>query len=201
MESLSLADPQESEAVSVPAHTVSRVIKATEVHKALTKAMRGHIRDALQGIPEKIVERVYKFLLNPVLPLPGQAQGDLAKALAGGSADKPLDFAEPEQVSSVLQGLVEEVYDELVAWYRAENPVLSPPTHGEMGILRRKGSGSSRGGKGSGDADETEAQKKIRIDKDKREAEDKVERAAAEGTDRVEALVCVMLYNQCVVIS
>jgi hypothetical protein len=176
---------------------VSRVIKATEAHKALTKALRGYIRDTLQGIPEKVVERLYKFLLGPVLPLPGQAQGDLAKALAGGTPDKPLDFADPEEVSAVLQGLVEEVYDDLIASYKAENPILTPPTHNEMGILRRKGSGSGR--KNAPEyPDETEVEKKARIEKEKRDAEEKIEREAAEGTDRVETLLCLMLYNQSV---
>lgn len=127
--------------------------------------------------------------------MPGQAQGDLAKALSGGSPDKPLDFADPEEVSAVLQGLVEEVYDELLVSYKAENPILTPPVHNEMGILRRKGSGSGR--KNAGDnPDETESHKKTRLEGEKRGAEEKVERKAAEGTDRVETLLCLMLYNQ-----
>ncbi|KAK8850516.1 hypothetical protein IAR55_004434 [Kwoniella newhampshirensis] len=180
------------EGFQVTAYTVSRPIRYNETHKTLTKAIRTHVRDALSRLPDKVVEKVTKLVIPNVASSSLTAGDEVLKGRSHLASDLDnvarLDFDDPTGTGERLQDFMEGIYDDLVACYRSD---------GQEG-LKRKSSGNIPWGRAAhyqsqdGDADgDKERRKKIELDK-----EELIEKEASEGTERVEALVCRLLYNR-----
>ncbi|KAK6906608.1 hypothetical protein I203_100594 [Kwoniella mangroviensis CBS 8507] len=187
--SISLAH---GEGYQVTAYTVSRPIRYHETHKTLTKAIRSHIREVLAKLPDKVIEKVVKLVLANACP---SSQGDdLLKNHKGHSHDVDniavLDFYDPTTTGERLQDFMEGIYDDLISHYRSE---------GSDG-LKRKGSGNVPWGRAahgqSMSAEGVEESAKEKKEKDRLEKEEQVEKEASEGTEKVEAVVCRLLYNR-----
>jgi hypothetical protein len=108
------------------AYVVDRGIKYAEVHKALVKAVRGAVRAELDGLPDRVIDKVLRFVTGSVCPVSGGADSALLKAhhhgLGGGDSDVPLDFSNPTHAGERSQDFMEGVYDDLVRHFRAEGP-------------------------------------------------------------------------------
>ncbi|WVW80846.1 hypothetical protein I302_102836 [Kwoniella bestiolae CBS 10118] len=185
--SISLAH---GEGYQVTAYTVSRPLRYHDTHKTLTKAIRSHIREVLAKLPDKVIEKVIKLVLANACP-PSQGD-DLLKNQKGHSHDGDniavLDFYDPTTTGERLQDFMEGIYDDLISHYRSEGP----------DGLKRKSSGNvpwGRAAHGATTGGEGESVKEKRA-KDRLEKEEYVEREASEGTEKVEAVVCRLLYNR-----
>ncbi|BEI81409.1 hypothetical protein CcaverHIS002_0205690 [Cutaneotrichosporon cavernicola] len=122
---MSLED-EHGEGYSVAAYVVDRGIRYTEVHKALVKAVRGVVRAELEGLPDRVVDKVLRFVTGSVCPVSGGVDGALLKAhhlgLGAGDSDVPLDFSNSTVAGERSQDFMEGVYDDLVQHFRAEGP-------------------------------------------------------------------------------
>ena len=107
-----------------------------------------------------------------------------------------IDYADPTAAGERLQEFIEGIYDDLMLHFRADSSHLFAE-NSEYSSIRRKASWSRKGfpAEMGGDVDSEEA-KKERKERFRREKEAMVEREASEGTERVEAVVCRMLYNR-----
>lgn len=187
-----------AEGFHVIAYTVSKPIRYAEVHKGVAKALQSFIRDELSRLPDKIVDRVLKLVVAGICPASGNSIGqDLIKSKAGtADADGTVifDFANPMTTSDKLQDFTERVYDDLVIYHRADS---SNGFSDGSGGLRRKVSRSAPWSKGAA-VDEDEFEKKKRKERTQREREESAEKEASEGTERVEGVLCRLLYNRLV---
>ncbi|WWD20698.1 hypothetical protein CI109_105174 [Kwoniella shandongensis] len=176
------------EGFQVTAYTVSRPIRYNETHKTLTKSVRTHARETLARLPDKVVEKVIKLVIPNTCPSSLNIGDEILKGRSDHESVAHLDFDDPTGTGERLQDFMEGIYDDLVAHYRSD---------GQDG-LKRKGSGNVPWGRAShvqaqdGDA-ESDREKR---EKAKRNMEEQIEKDASEGTERVEALVCRLLYNR-----
>lgn len=191
------SDSVVGEGYQVIAYTVSRPIRYHEIHKSLLKSVRTDVRDALSNIPEKVVEKVLKLALANTCPSGQLISEELLKGhRSHGSSHEQdgsawlLDFGNPTETGERLQDFVERVYDELVAYYRQE----------VNGGLKRKVSGGTwvRGTHNIEKDKEKEVElgERQREERKRRDREEMVEKEASEGTERIEGLLCRLLYNR-----
>ncbi|OWZ57983.1 guanyl-nucleotide exchange factor [Cryptococcus neoformans 125.91] len=191
------SDSVVGEGYQVIAYTVSRPIRYHEIHKSLLKSVRTDVRDALSNIPEKVVEKVLKLALANTCPSGQLISEELLKGhRSHGSSHEQdgsawlLDFRNPTETGERLQDFVERVYDELVAYYRQE----------VNGGLKRKVSGGTwvRGTHNIEKDKEKEVElgERQREERKRRDREEMVEKEASEGTERIEGLLCRLLYNR-----
>ena len=161
-----------SDTFSITAYAVPKVLRNTEISKSLSKSLRTYVKEefASSRFPEKLVERVIR-LLTVVLS---------QEKPAGDGVE--LDFADPMGTSEKLQSFVEGVYDELLPHYRADS------THIFSNQIRKRASDES--------VKVDDREKKERKERQRREREDLAEREASEGTEKVEGLICRLLYNR-----
>ncbi|RXK41692.1 hypothetical protein M231_00927 [Tremella mesenterica] len=170
---------------TVSAYTVSRSIRLSEVHKTLSKALRAYVREHLARLPDKVVERVVRLVLLAICPTSGNATEKESIKPHPDEGMLQLDFCDPAVCGDRLQDFMEGVYDDLVDHFRSD----SSSTIAE-GLLR-KSSGGIRGRSDLEEADDAAAREKRRKDR-----EEMAERQASDGTERVEAIVCQLLYNR-----
>ncbi|EIW69899.1 hypothetical protein TREMEDRAFT_73653 [Tremella mesenterica DSM 1558] len=170
---------------TVSAYTVSRSIRHSEVHKTLSKALRAYVREHLARLPDKVVERVVRLVLPAICPTLGNATEKESVKPHPDEGMLQLDFCDPAACGDRLQDFMEGVYDDLVDHFRSD----SSSTIAE-GLLR-KSSGGIRGRSDLEEADDAAAREKRRKDR-----EEMAERQASDGTERVEAIVCQLLYNR-----
>ncbi|WWC92284.1 uncharacterized protein L201_007238 [Kwoniella dendrophila CBS 6074] len=180
------------EGYQVSAYTISRPIRYHETHKTLTKAIRSHIREVLAKLPDKVIEKVVKLVLANACP--SSQNEDLLKSNKGPPHGPDsiaiLDFYDPTTTGERLQDFMEGIYDDLISHYRSD---------ASDGLKRRASGNVSWGRAGhshnltsDGDVEFAKEQKeKIRLDK-----EELVEKEASEGTEKVEAVACRLLYNR-----
>jgi hypothetical protein len=191
---ISNATSRDAEGFSVQAYTVAKPIRTSEVQKALSKAVRTHVKDELARLPDKIADRVAKLVLASICPGAGTAQDVLTTKLVEPDSIPSMDFTDPARTSEQLQDFLEAVYDDLVVHYRNDSSLFVAE-----GGLRRKGSGGKPWGRSSGthgsQGTEEEVSKEIK-DKRRREREEQAEEEGTEGTERVEALITRLLYNR-----
>nr|XP_019007358.1 uncharacterized protein I206_07924 [Kwoniella pini CBS 10737]OCF46139.1 hypothetical protein I206_07924 [Kwoniella pini CBS 10737] len=179
------------EGYQVTAYTVSRPVRYHETHKSLSKAIRLHIREVLAKLPDKVLDKVVKLVLANACP---SAQGDeLSKSHKGHENENIaiLDFYDPTTTGERLQDFMEGIYDDLISHYRAES----------HDGLKRKSSGNTPWGRthSYGHAKSAEGGEegvKEKKEQDRLDREEMVEREASEGTEKVEAVVCRLLYNR-----
>ena len=175
-----------SDSFTISAYTVSRPIRQVEIHKSLTKAIRSHVREQLDKLPDKVVDKVLRLLLPVLCPATGSG---MEKELLRSHIDETsstLDFSDPTACGERLQDFVEGVYDDLIEHYRTDS--TSTIADG----LRRKGSGTSPWAKKDNEKlDESASREQRRKDR-----EEQAEIQASDGTERVEALICRLLYNR-----
>jgi hypothetical protein len=150
------------------------------MQKSIAKAVRSSIRDELSRLPDKVVERVIKLITPGVCPMtPNTSTQDSAKNQnTETDAALHIDFTDPTTTGEKLQDLVESVYDDVMAQLRAEDSKSS--------ALRRKTSGNLPWAKGES----------AENDKDRLTKEEHMEKDASEAAERVEGLICRMLYNR-----
>lgn len=194
-ETSSIHSDATAEGFHVTAYTVSGPIRYAEVHKALSKAVRAFIRDELSRLPDKIVDRVLVLALSGICPaLAGSVGQDLSKANQSSDRDRSvgLDFRDPMLTGEKLQDFVEGVYDELMFHHRADSSHIFAEGSGS----RRKASGTIPWSKGTGGETETEAEKRDRKERTRRAKEEVAEKEATEGAERVEGVLCRLLYNR-----
>lgn len=154
--SLERVDSNTDEGYAVTAYTISKPVRYTEVHKALVKAVRSTVRAELEGLPDRIGDKVLRLVLSSIVPVSGSAVDQaLLKSHHGPGNDEgvPLDFSDPAACGERLQDFMEAVYDDLI---------------------RR------RDGTPAGEKEDVLAREKL----------------AEEGAERVEALICRLLYNR-----
>ncbi|TXT11100.1 hypothetical protein VHUM_01851 [Vanrija humicola] len=151
---------------NVVAYSINKPIRYAEVHKALVKTVRSTVRQELDGLPSKVIEKVLKLVVGAVCPI-GSGGGVDAALLKShhhglGSAEVegnvPLDFSDPALCGERIQDFMEAVYDDLVQHFRTES------------LSKSKAVPEAR--------------------------EQYVEKEAGEGTERIEGLVCRLLYNR-----
>lgn len=186
----------QSEGYHVMAYTVSKPMRTGDTHKSLTKAIRAEIKDELARMPEKTVDRVIKLVTNSIAPsVTGSSGSEPGKADDG---VPKLDFSSPAVASQKLQDFVESVYDDMVLYYRSSDSALLVASEASQGSrARSNGSGLSWAGRASVSvSEETDEEKKARRDKVKRGKEEAIERESTDGAERVEAVVCRLLYNR-----
>ncbi|OCF43608.1 guanyl-nucleotide exchange factor [Kwoniella heveanensis CBS 569] len=182
------------EGYQVTAYTVARPIRYSETHKSLAKALRGHVKEVLNKLPDKVVDKVIKVVLANTCPSALGAGDDLLKGQKGNhqsDADiiATLDFSDPTTTGERLQDLMEGIYDDLISHYR----------HEIAEGLKRKSSGNVPWGRAHSNTQITEADKastKEKREKDRLDKEEYAEKEASDGTERVEALICRLLYNR-----
>ncbi|EJT51854.1 guanyl-nucleotide exchange factor [Trichosporon asahii var. asahii CBS 8904] len=159
---MSLED--DSEGYSVTAYMVDKPVRYAEVHKHLVKAVRSTVKKGLEGLPDRVADKVVKLVMSSICPIAGSTVDQaLLKSHHRGYSDAdgaiPLDFSDPALCGERLQDFMEAIYDDLIKHYRPRRSV-----------------DTTRSGRS--------------LD----EEEDDTEASA--GTERVEALVCSMLYNR-----
>ncbi|GMK54659.1 hypothetical protein CspeluHIS016_0112450 [Cutaneotrichosporon spelunceum] len=124
--SVTSLDDEPGESYSVTAYVVDRGIRYAEAHKALVKAVRGVVRAELEGLPDRVIDKVLRLVTGSVCPMSGGADHALLKThhhgLGGGDSDVSLDFSNPTIASERSQDFMEGVYDDLVQHFRAEGP-------------------------------------------------------------------------------
>ena len=180
-ETASIRSLEQSEGFQVVAYTVSRPVRYSELQKNITKAVRSAIRDELSRLPDKVVERITKLVTNGVCPPNSSSSLQDSKSLATETdAALHIDFTDPTTAGEKLQDLVESVYDDVMTQLRAEESRSTGP--------KRKTSGNLPWGKS-----EANEQEKHRATK-----EEVMEKEASEAAERVEGLICRMLYNRSV---
>ena len=176
----------------VTAFTVSRPVRYAEVYKALAKAIRSFVRDELLKLPDKITERIVKLAMAGTCPVLG---GEVLKSTSGdGDGGVIFDFGDPSATGERLQGLIEGVYDELVTHHRADSSHI----FAETSISRRKASGSVAWSKNLASEEDGDTERKERRETMRKEREEMAEREACEGSEKVEGLLCRILYNRSV---
>ncbi|KAK4687184.1 hypothetical protein P7C73_g2923, partial [Tremellales sp. Uapishka_1] len=186
----------QSEGFHVTAYTVSKAIRYTEVHKALAKAIKANVRNELSRLPDKIVERVAKLVAIGICPTASSSGvgSDLLKSHHGlgseGETGYRLDFGDPNGTGERLQDFMEGVYDDLITHYRSTELVPGEPK------LLRKTSASHSWGRGPTETEENAEEKRERKEKERKEKEELAEKEASDGTERVEGVVCKLLYNR-----
>jgi hypothetical protein len=178
-ESASIRSQEQNEGFSVLAYTVSRPIRLAEVHKTLVKSIRSSVRDELARLPDKVVDRIIKLVTHGVCP-PTSSSTSQNHLGSDVDADSRIDFTDPITAGEKLQDIVEAVYDDVMAHLRAED--------GKSSALKRKTSGNLPWVKGEGGDPEKERLAK----------EEYLEKEASDAAERVEALICRMLYNRSV---
>ncbi|WVR08545.1 hypothetical protein IAU60_005600 [Kwoniella sp. DSM 27419] len=179
----------------VTAYRISRPVRYAETHKTLTKAIRMHIKEVLSGLSEKVIDKSIKLVLANACPSSNPIGDELLKSTKGhaGEGDKIaiLDFKDPTLTGERLQDFMEGVYDDLMSALRSE-------AHDG---LKRRSSGNRPWGRTSSSNAVSQAETDLDNSKEKREKdrqniEDMIEKEASEGTERVEALLCRLLYNR-----
>ena len=182
------------ETFHVNAFTVSRPVRYAEVHKALAKAVRIFVRDELSRLPDKITERIIRLAVAGTCPVLG---GEVLKSLQGtnGNGDGggvTFDFGDSSATGDRLQVIIEGVYHELVAHHRADSSHI----FAETSISRRKASGPMARSKNLASEEEADADMKERRETLRKEREELAEKEACEGSEKVEGLLCRILYNR-----
>ncbi|WVO17428.1 hypothetical protein L204_105120 [Cryptococcus depauperatus] len=175
----------------VIAYTISRPIRYNEIHKSLSKSIRVHVKEALISLPEKVIDRVQKLALANTCSAGHLTNEDLLKAHKSHGSDPDsaslLDLSDPNATGEQLQDFIESIYDDLIAQYRQE---------ADAG-LRRKGSGSTWArGHPQSEREGEDEEEKDKKRKERREMDESIEREASDGTERVEGLLCRLLYNK-----
>jgi hypothetical protein len=181
-ETASIRSLEQNEGFQVMAYTVSRPIRYSELQKNITKAIRSSVREELSKLPDKVIERVSKLVTNGVCPPTANTSSqDTVKGHATESdAALHIDFTDPTMAGEKLQDLVESVYDDVMVQLRAED------NKAKASGPKRKTSGNLPWGKS-----EVGEQEKSRATK-----EEMMEKEASEAAERVEGLICRMLYNR-----
>lgn len=175
------SSPDPAEGYTVTAYTIDKPVRYNEVYKELVKAVRSSVRHDLDGMPDKVVDKTLKLVVSSVCPVSGVNAADQAllkshHQVMGSetSSTVPLDFSDPTTTGERVQDFMEAIYDDLVIHYRtADSP--------------RKSWTRSNSAETSEEEDS---------DKKAQQREEHVEQLASEGTERVEALVCRLLYNR-----
>lgn len=192
--------PLTPDGFQVPAWTIDRTIKYAEITQSLGKAITRRIKDRLDGAPEKVVEKVIKFV-SAAHPCYSSETSLLS---VGVNTDEILHFRHADETSSTYQRFMGSVYDELYAHHLAAALVPKSPvvTGSALSGLRRRGSQ-----KGKNAAVSPAPEEESEVDQRKREASEKARLHAAEEaaeeqavveTDRIEAVVCELFYIRCV---
>lgn len=174
----SLRSLDQSDGFTVTAHTISRPIRSGEVHKTLTKALRTAIREELAGLPEKVLDRTCKLVTSSLCA--PSTPSEAIRSHHGPDSDSTLllDFSDPLAAGDKLQAFVEAVYDDVTAHCRSEE--------GKTSALRRRASGNKPWQKAEDVPDE----------KRKLGREEAIEKEASDAAEKVESLVCSLLYNR-----
>ena len=187
------AGSSEPEGFQFPAWSVDKIIKYGEICKSLGKAVRRNVTDELEGLPDKVVERVARFVLasHPCSAESKNIPGTPLLSVTSPTLDAPLDFhAKADHVSEALQIFFESVYDDLLAHYSAAVSVPQSPS--ALGSLRRRGSQKGKTGHVANEDTPEAGQKR---EKQKVAAEEAAERQAVQALDIIEKVVCCLLYN------
>ena len=183
---------RDPEGYQILAYTISKPIRAGDIGKSVHKSLKTSIREELHRLPDKVVEKVFKLVVAGACPTYTP------------STDKPdptltLDFADPSVTGEKLQEVLEVVYDDLILHFRADSSHLFAE-NSEYSSIKRKASWTRKGMPadmlGDKAENESEGAKRDRKEKLRREKEAMVEREATDGTERVEAVVCRLLYNR-----
>ena len=185
------------EGFHVTAYTVSKPLRYAEIHKALAKALRACVRDELSKLPENVVDRVLKLVTAGLCPtLTAGTSKDLLRSqgsIIDSDGSVIFDFADPTSTGERLQDFIEGVYDELITYYRTEASLVL----GDRSGLRERASGTAPWGLRAQSLEMlSEDEKTEGIEETKGHQEDRAESHASEGTERVEALICTLLYNR-----
>lgn len=138
--------------------------------------MRAAVKDECAGLPDKLVDKISRLVVSGVCP----TSTELLKSQHSSESDPSLiiDFTSPTEVGNKLQDFVESVYDDVMAHCRAEE--------GKTSTLRRRTSGGMPWHKNEGGG--------ARIDKLSKE--ELIEKEASEAAEKVEGLICTLLYNR-----
>ena len=189
------------EGYQVAAYTISKPIRASEVNKAVHKALRATIRDELSRMPEKVVEKVFKLVTAGAYP----TYVSSSDTKSDPSPLAHVDFSDPTSTGEDLQGFMEGIYDDLVPHFRANSSHIFAESSDTGSMIRRKASWTRRASgveKMSHEADEEgEKARKVKKERLRQERNEMVEKQASEGTERVEGLVCRLLYNRYVSVA
>lgn len=183
----------EPEGFTLPAWSIDKIIKNGEICKSLSKAVRRNVTDELEGLPDKVVERVARFVLasHPCSADSKNVPGTPLLSVTSPTMDAPLDFhTKADHISESLQIFFESVYDDLLAYYTTSVSVPQSPS--ALGSLRRRGSQKGKPGQSSNEETLEAAQKR---EKQKVAAEEAVEKQAVQALDVIEKVVCCLLYN------
>lgn len=184
----SIYSDSQGDGYNVVAYSINKPIRYAEVHKALVKTVRSTVRQELDGLPSKVIEKVLKLVVGAVCPIGSGGGVDVALLKSHhhglGSAEVegnvPLDFSDPTVCGERIQDFMEGVYDDLVQHFRTESLSKSKA----VPWARANSLGP-----------EDEDGKKIATSP--REAREQyVEKEAGDGTERIEGLVCRLLYNR-----
>ena len=181
---------RDPEGYHVIAYTISKPVRYADVNKALPKALKAAIREDLQRLPEKAIDRVYKLVVGGVCP----TNPSSADTKADAQVIPQLDFTDPTTTGERLQEFVETIYDDLLIHFQADSSHIFSE-NSDFASMRRKTSWSRRTS-GIENLETDEEAKKERKEKQRREGDAKAETNATQATDRVEAVICRLLYNR-----
>jgi hypothetical protein len=190
----------DTEPYHIPGWVIDKVIRYGEVTKGLSKAIRGRLEDELKPLPDKFIDKTYRFILS-LHPM----TSDSRTVLSTESHNQPsVDLSKTQETSEAIQLFIEKMYDELYAHYMAALLVPeSPKVLG--GSLRRRSSQNARNRNTSGLSDPStptlgdehrEKEDAKKKEREKREAEEQAETQATEAATAIESAICNQLYNQ-----
>lgn len=153
--------------------------------------------DELEGLPDKVVERVVRFVLSSH-PCSVESKVQPGAPLLGlsGSGDVPLQLeGKPDATGEGLQRFMESIYDDLRTFHIAS--YLSPQAQSPSTLsqLRRRGSQKGKSGSIGTDDNEKAAEEVQKREKQKLDAEEAAEILADRDVDLVEKVVCTIFYN------
>ncbi|KAJ9120066.1 hypothetical protein QFC22_002964 [Naganishia vaughanmartiniae] len=202
----SLHETSTADGFQIPAWTIDKVVKYSEVNKAIAKATTRRIKHQLDGLPDKAIDKVVTFVssVHPCYVADGTAtlvSPAISNLVTGPSVPEyVLNFRSADETCTTFQHFMGNIYDDLYAHYLAQAltpPSPSVPASSGLAGLRRRGSKGKSIPSVAVDVDATGEEKKEREKKEKLKlhaAEETAENQAVVGADRVEAAVCELFY-------
>lgn len=202
----SLHENNTTDGFQIPAWTIDKAVKYPEVNKTLAKAITRRIKNQLDGLPDKAIDKVVAFVSSSHPSYTADsATGLISPAISGRVAspsvpEHVLSFRSADETCTTFQHFMGNIYDDLYAHYLAQAlmpPSPSVPASSGLAGLRRRGSKSKSIPSVVADVEISEEEKQEKEKKEKARlhaAEEAAEAQAVAGTDRVEAAVCELFY-------
>lgn len=167
---------------SIPGWPIDKPVKYNDVSKAILKGVRGYCNNELQGLPDKTVEKVTKFVM-------ASHPSESSRPSLLSSAEPTLSSASTENNSNILQAFFDNIYDEFYAHY------LSQATSARASLKRKVSMSRTPSGVSTPRSGDADSETTTPLGGDSESVEEIAESQATSAIDQVESLVTNVMYN------